>query len=81
MWGHHLCGGQFLGLQQWVETVYDADVQLGAHWAQLHLYFSFPGNGAETNLAALLREAKGWLSWNPDSNAAEKNNNTGSSVH
>lgn len=62
MWGHHLCGGQFLRLQQWVETVYDADVQLTAHWTQLHLDLGFPGNGAEANLATLLREAKGWLS-------------------
>lgn len=50
---HQLCGGQLLGLEQRVETVYNTNVQLASHRAQLHLDVCFPGNGAEPELAAL----------------------------
>lgn len=53
---HQLCGGQLLGLEQRVETVYNTNVQFASHWAQLHLDFCFPGNGAETKLTALEKE-------------------------
>ena len=51
--GHHLRGGQLLGLQQGVEAVHDADVQLEAGRAQLQLQVRLPGDGAQTHLPAL----------------------------
>lgn len=58
---HQLCGGQLLGLEQGVETVYNTNVQLASHRAQLHLDFCFPGNGAEPELAALEKRINDWV--------------------
>lgn len=52
--GHHLRGGQLLGLEQGVEAIHDADVQLEAgSRAQLQLKVRLPGDGAQTHLATL----------------------------
>lgn len=54
---HQLGGGQLLGLEQRVETVYDTNVQFTSHRAQLHLDLCFLGDGAESKLAALESES------------------------